>query len=322
MQETQVSEEALRQRRKEALTYAFGKLVMDALADPSVVEIMLNDDGSLWKEANGEMERIGEIKAADAIAILAQVASELKVPLSQSHPIVEGELTLFGNERFEGVAPPVVERAIFAIRKPAAIVYTFADYVRRGVMSFRQAEVLRQAIRDRKNILVIGGTSSGKTTFCNAVLAELSVLLPKVRMLLLEDTKELQCQLANRVFLRTSSWTSMADISVAVNRLRPDSISVGEVRAGAPTLALLKLWNTGHPGGVATAHANSAYEGLTRLDQLIQEVSAHPQRVLIGEAVNLVVFLKKEAGVRKVKEIVQVLGYDEATQVFKIKHIE
>lgn len=309
-------------RRRAALTYAFGETVMNALADPDVVEVMLNDDGRLWVDARGEMAHVGSLSADDAMAILSQVSNALNGELSTKNPFVEGELVLFGGERFEGVAPPVVERAIFAIRKKATRVFLLADYIRSGVMTFTQAELIRKALVQRQNVLVIGGTGSGKTTFCNAMLAELAELVPDVRMLLLEDTRELQCTLQNRVFLRTSPWTTMADISLAVNRLRPDSISVGEVRAGAPALALLKLWNTGHPGGLATAHANSAYEGLTRMDQLIQEVSSHPQRILIGEAVNIVVFLQKEKGKRKVKEIVRVNGYDETTHRFLVENIQ
>lgn len=318
-------------RRREALEFAFGDIVMRALKDPDVVEIMLNDDGKLWVEARGVMKQEGFINPSDAMTILSQVSSALNGELSRQNPVVEGELVLFNGERFEGVAPPVVEQAIFAIRKPPRSIYRLADYVRSRVMTFNQAELLRKALLQRENILVIGGTGSGKTTFCNALLAELAELVPDVRMVLLEDTRELQCTLENRLFLRASPWTTMADLSVAVNRLRPDSITVGEVRAGAAALALLKLWNTGHPGGMGTAHANSAYEGLTRLDQLIQEVSVNPQRVLIGEAVNVVVFLKKEkvpvdtqkmTVQRRVKEIVRVKGYDEASHRFLIEQIQ
>jgi type IV secretion system protein VirB11 len=310
----------LGERRLVALRYALGAVVLKALNDPDVVEVMLNDDGKLWIESLGKMTYACDIQPNDSMAILNQVSSALNGELSKENPFVEGELPLNG-ERFTGVAPPVAERASFTIRKKAGRIFPLNDYVRAGVLTFAQAESLRKAILANQNILVIGGTGSGKTTFCNALLDELSILLPEVRMLLLEDTRELQCALANRFFLRTSPWTDMARIAIAVNRLRPDSITVGEVRAGGPALALLKLWNTGHPGGFATAHANSAEQGLTRMDQLIQEVSAHPQRVLIGEAVNVVVFLQKLHGARRVKEIVRVLGFDPVTQKFVVEPI-
>lgn len=310
-------------RRRESLAYAFGPLVMEALSNPDVEEIMLNDDGRLWIEANGGMRQVGTINENNAFAILSQVSSALNGELTRQKPFVEGELTLFNGERFEGVAPPVVEKSIFAIRKKPSKIYRLAEYVRRGMITFRQSEILRKALRERANILVFGGTGSGKTTFCNALLAELSDLLPTTRMLILEDTRELQCSLENRVFMRSSHWTSMADIAIAVNRLRPDSISVGEVRYGAPTLALLKLWNTGHPGGLGTAHANSAYEGLTRLDELVQEVSAHPQRELIGRAVDVIVFLERDQGnKRRIKEIIRVDGWDTIAQRFIVEEIK
>lgn len=311
----------LDERRLAALRYALGPIICAALDDPAVVEIMLNDDGTLWVEARGEMSYMGEISPYNAIAILNQVSSSLNGEISKQNPLVEGELPLNG-ERFEGLCPPVVERGTFAIRKKAIQIYPLADYVRNKVLSFRQAELLRDAILARQNILVVGGTGSGKTTFCNALLNEVSLLLPKTRMLLLEDTRELQCKLKNRVFMRASEWTDMARLSMAVNRLRPDSITVGEVRSGAPALALLKLWNTGHPGGMATVHANSAYKGLTRMDQLIQEVSANPQRLLIGEAVNVVVFLERYQGARRVREILRVKEYDQVSQTFITEDID
>jgi type IV secretion system protein VirB11 len=305
----------LAERRLEGLRLALGDKVLSALEDPDVVEVMLNDDGSLWVEKHGVMSCVGELSVADGMAILRQVSTALDQTLTKQDPIVEGELPLDGS-RFEGIAPPVTERPIFAIRKKALRVYTLDEYVRSGVLTFRQAERLREAILEEKNILVIGGTGSGKTTFCNALLHEISELCPEVRMFILEDTRELQCALKNRVFMRATEWTSLARLAKATQRLRPSRISVGEVRDGGPALALLKLWNTGHPGGLATVHANSAEGGLTRMDQLIQEASESPQRTLIGEAVNYAVFLKRTNNGRRIEEIIRVLGYDEVEKRF------
>lgn len=310
----------LDERRLASLKHSLGPVVLAALADPDVVEVMLNDDSQLWIESLGEMRHAGEIAVADAMAILNHVSSALGGQISKEEPFVEGELPLNG-ERFEGIVPPVVERPIFAIRKKAGRIFTMSDYVRTRVLSFKQAEQIRRAILDRKNILVVGGTGTGKTTFCNALLHELSILVPETRMLILEDTRELQCALRNRSFLRATQWSDMSRLANAVKRLRPDSISVGEVRQGGPALALLKEWNTGHPGGFATVHANSAYKGLTRLDQLIQEVSAHPQRELISEAVNVVVYLERFKGARTVKEILRVCGFSHTTQEFAVEQI-
>lgn len=317
-------EEALEQRRLESLRFAFGPQVMEGLADGDVVEIMLNDDGALWFEKFGSMVRVGKVSKEDAWVILSSVATALpdNEPLSRQNPFVEGELPLDGS-RFEGVAPPVTEFPIFAIRKKPNRIYTLDDYVRAKILTFVQAERLRRAIVDKKNILVGGGTGSGKTTFCNALLHEMSLLCPDVRVIIIEDTRELQCSLANKVILRATQWTDMARIAGAVNRLRPDRVSVGEVRFGGPCLSLLKLWNTGHPGGMATVHANNAYSCLTRVDQLIQEVSANPQRLLIGEAVDIVVFLKRSGPPRgrHVEEILSVEGYDPLTEKYVVETV-
>lgn len=313
-------EDELRERRLDGLRHALGERVLTALADPDVVEVMLNDDGSLWVESLGKMECVGEISANDGMAILNQVSSALDGQLTKQDPFVEGELPLNG-ERFEGVAPPVVERPVFAIRKKAGRVFTLADYVRTNVLTFPQAEALRAAIEDQQNILVIGGTGSGKTTFCNALLYELSALCQEVRMLILEDTRELQCTLKNRVFMRSTEWSSLERLSLAVKRLRPDRISVGEVRSGGPALELLKLWTSGHPGGLSTLHADSAYGGLEKLDQFLGEVSAQPQRVLIGSAVNIAVFLKRTNAGRRIEEIVRVRGYDLLGQKFVVETV-
>lgn len=304
------------ERRLEGLRVAFGPVVMAALENPHVIEIRLNCDGQLWVDELGKgKKKAGIVSPEDAMAALRQVSSELGGELSAHEPSVAGELPFHG-ERFQGVSPPVVERPIYAIRKKALQVFTLKHYVRSDVLTFSQAEVLRAALANQMNILVVGATKSGKTTFCNALLDEIGRLRPDCRMLLVEDTRELQCTLEDKCYLRASQWTTMAEISTWILRLSPDSITVGEVRSGPPTLSLLKNWNTGHPGGLATVHANSAYNGLTRVDQLIQEVSANPMRDLIAEAINIVVFLGFEKGVRKVKEIVRVNGYDTKTERF------
>lgn len=318
--EQQNKVDALKQQRIDSLRHVLGRMVLDALDDKDVVEIMLNDDKSLFIEKNGQMIKIGEMEPHDSLAIVNMVATAVDHSLTKENPIVAAELPIDGS-RFQGLIPPVVKNPVFTIRKKSLKVYTLEDYVRAGIASFDHAEYLYRAIQNYKNILVVGGTGSGKTTFSNALLHKISEINPEDRMIIIEDTQELQCEMENRVFMRESEWTKTIELAQATNRLRPSRITVGEIRKGAPALELLKLWNTGHPGGLCTVHANSAYQGLTRMDQLIQEVSQFPQRELISEAVNVCVFLKRFGGSRRIEEIVEVQGYDFINNKFLIKEI-
>ena len=166
----------------------------------------------------------------------------------------------------------------------------------------------REAVADRQNILIAGGTSSGKTTFTNALLAVMAGL--NDRVIILEDTVELQCHTDDHVQLRTApGMVSMAALVRSTLRQRPDRIVVGEVR-GAEALDLLKAWGTGHPGGIATLHANSAYGALMRLEQLTLEAASVPPRALIADTVNVIVFLAGRGAGRRVREIARVTGLD------------
>lgn len=295
------------QRNLRMLHTAFGPAITAALADPEVVEIMLNPDGRLWLDrlGNGRVCTDVMLSSQDAERIIRLVAASVQQEVHRGLPILSAELPGNG-ERFEGVLPPIVYAPTFCIRKHAAGVFTLDDYVRDGILADEQAEFLRQAVAERLNILVAGGTSSGKTTLTNALLAEIG--RSGDRVLILEDTVELQCVNEDHVQLRTKPGSaSMADLVRSTLRQRPDRIIVGEVR-GAEALDLLKAWGTGHPGGIATLHANSAYGALMRLEQLTLEVSAVPPRALIAETVNIIVFLAGRGTARRVREIVRVTG--------------
>jgi type IV secretion system protein VirB11 len=222
-------------------------------------------------------------------------------------PIVSAELPE-GGERFEGILPPVAPGPCFAIRKPAGRVFTLEDYVDQGIVSELQAAALKGAVTHRRNIIVAGGTSSGKTTLANALLAEVAAMGDRV--ILIEDTRELQCAAPDCVSLRTRHGVvGIAELVRSTLRLRPDRIVVGEVR-GPEALDLLKAWNTGHPGGIATLHANSARSALTRLECLIQEAVVSVPRRLIAETVDLVVFIQGRGPARRVETIAKVAGLD------------
>jgi len=296
-------------RQTRMLRTAMGPAIAAALEDPEIVEVMLNPDGSLWFDRLGAGRAPSGIKLTpqDAERIIRLVAAHIHVEVHAGAPIVSAELPVTG-ERFEGVLPPVTRAPAFSIRKRAVGVIRLAQYVVDGVMSEPQALALRQAVRDRRNIVIAGGTSTGKTTLANALLQEMATTGDRV--ILIEDTVELQCTAPDHVPLRTKPGVaSMAELVRSTLRLRPDRIVVGEVR-GPEALDLLKSWGTGHPGGLATLHASSARGALARLEQLIQEVVVTVPRALIAEAIDIVVFIGGRGRSRRVEEIVRVIGLD------------
>ncbi|WP_061027997.1 P-type conjugative transfer ATPase TrbB [Bradyrhizobium sp. CCH5-F6] len=277
------------------------------LEDESVVEVMLNPDGRLWIDrlSSGLMDTGETLSASDGERIVRLVAHHVGAEVHAGAPRVSAELPETG-ERFEGLLPPVVAAPAFAIRKPAVAVFTLDDYVAAGIMTPKQAVELRQAVSSRKNILVAGGTSTGKTTLTNALLAEIAKTSDRV--VLIEDTRELQCKAPNVVALRTRDGVvSLSDLVRSSLRLRPDRIPIGEVR-GAEALDLLKAWGTGHPGGIGTIHAGSALGALRRLEQLIQEAVITVPRALIAETVNVIAVLNGRGADRRLSELAHVTG--------------
>lgn len=306
---TDYSHPESRLRRRTMLRTAMGPAIAQALADPTVIEVMVNPDGSLRLDQLGEgrIDTGTRLKPAEVERIIRLVASHIRIEAHEKNPVVSAELPETG-ERFEGILPPVSAAPCFAIRKPAARVYTLDDYIADGILGPRQAVALKGAVRERRNILIAGGTSSGKTTLANALLAEIAEA--DERVILIEDTRELQCAAPDCVALRTKPGiVGLADLVRATMRLRPDRIIVGEVR-GPEALDMLKAWNTGHPGGIATVHANSAQAALYRLEQLIQEAVVTVPRQLVAQAIDLVVFIRGRGEGRRIEAIATVQGLD------------
>ncbi|MBY2925867.1 P-type conjugative transfer ATPase TrbB [Rhizobium leguminosarum] len=287
------------------LQEALGDQLCVALDDANVVEIMLNPDGKLFIERLGHgVTPAGQMSSAAAEMVIGTVAHALQSEVDTEQPIISGELPI-GGHRFEGLLPPVVAKPAFTIRRRASRLIPLEDYVRTGVMTEYQAATIRSAISARLNIIISGGTGSGKTTLANAVIHEIVKSAPQDRIVILEDTAEIQCAAENAVLLHTSDTIDMARLLKSTMRLRPDRIVVGEVRDGA-ALTLLKAWNTGHPGGVATIHSNTAMSALRRLEQLTAEASQQPMHEVIGEAVDLVISIERTPRGRIVRDIIQV----------------
>lgn len=290
-------------RIEQSILSAMGPVVRDLLADDHVTEIMLNPDGSLWAERFGQGMVLMSQKQATCSAetLIRLVSSQIESECNAERPVLSAVLPTF-KARLEAALPPIVDAPAFVMRKAALRVFSLDDYVQSGALELQHAQQLQEAIKDRKNILIVGGTGSGKTTFANALLKEMAALPD--RILTIEDVPELQCTAPNvwRYYTNTDVGFSMQRAVKSALRLRPDRIVVGEVRDGS-ALDLLKAWNTGHSGGLATIHANSAELGLERLASLILEVSAHVPHKLISEAVNIVVYLSKTSQGRKITEL-------------------
>ncbi|MET3522099.1 P-type conjugative transfer ATPase TrbB [Mesorhizobium abyssinicae] len=296
-----------RARSSRMLRTALGAEIARLLDDPAVVEVMLNPDGRIWVDrlTEGLAETGKVLSAADGERIVRLVAHHVGAEVHPRSPRVSAELPETG-ERFEGLLPPVVAAPAFAIRKPAVAIFTLQDYVAAGVMTDGQAATLRAAVAARANILVAGGTSTGKTTLTNALLAE--VAKGADRVVIIEDTRELQCAAPNLVAMRTKDGVAtLSDLVRSSMRLRPDRIPIGEVR-GAEALDLLKAWGTGHPGGIGTIHAGSAIGALRRLEQLIQEAVVTVPRALIAETIDLVAVLSGRGPARRLTELARIDG--------------
>lgn len=305
-------------RGKVKLMRDMGSMLLDAFNDPNTVEIMVNPDGKIWQERLGEpMKYIGLLSPVATDAIIKTVAGTLDKEVTKNSPLLEGEFPLDGS-RFAGQLPPVVSAPSFALRKKASSIFTLDQYVEAEIMTDRQRAVLQQAVANHRNILVIGGTGSGKTTLINAIINEMVIYAPYERIVIIEDTGEIQCAAQNSVSYHTTIDVTITDLLKTTLRMRPDRILVGEVR-GAEALDLLDAWNTGHEGGAATLHANDAGAGLIRLKSLITRNKAAPSEIepLIGEVVHVVVHIARTPNGRRIKEILEVSGYTNGQYITK-----
>lgn len=301
------------QRLGEALKRQLGAFC-PLLMEHGVVELMLNADGRLWVDRLGQpMIAVGTMAAMTAESFIATVASTLRGTVTRENPILECELPdapPFHGSRFEALIPPIVSGPVFTIRRKASAVFTLNEYERDGILATSQRTAIECAVMQRQNILVVGGTGTGKTTLTNAIIDQMAKATPDHRLVIIEDTAEIQCAAPNAVIMRATDTVDMQRLLKATLRLRPDRIVVGEVRGGE-ALTMLKAWNTGHPGGVCTVHANHARAGLTRIEQMIAEVSQAPMRALIGEAINLIVSIVRTdtAPGRRIHEVIAVDGF-------------
>lgn len=300
------------ERKLQALRHALGETILSALLATDVVEILANPDGRIILDRAGSgREDTSACLTSDARErVIRLVAEYVGEPVTRDDPRLAGVLPGSG-ERFQGVLPPVSLAPAFSIRKRPTSVWGLDDYVRDAVMTIAQADILKAAVVDHRNILISGGTGSGKTTLANALLAEPGFAQDRVFMI--EDTPELQCSAWDTVSVLTRQSPKpigVADLVRDALRMRPDRIVVGEMRDGAAALETLKSWNTGHPGGLSTIHANSAEDALRRIEDLIAEVAAVVPRRAIGQAVDIIVQIRRTLSGRQIEAIIAVEGLE------------
>lgn len=274
-----------------------GPVVVEALADPRVTEVAFNpQDGRLWV-GRRPVERALSVEQVEMF--LNSVAASMDMTIGAATPYLQATLPMegFRGARLQGFVPPVTTGPAFSIRVPSVGIYSLGDY-QLGEAADR---VVRECVASRRSIVVAGATNSGKTTFANALLHEMHVVTPADRVVVLEDTAELRPPSRNHLMLRTPPGGTLRELVKATLRVSPDRIVVGEVR-DASAFDLLDAWTTGHPGGCATVHAETALGALGRLDRL----AGMSQAALVAEAVAVVVVME----LRRVAGVSRVIGLD------------
>ena len=309
------------------LILPFMRPIEPLLLDKEVSEIMGNPDASWWCERGGIIHREASISfdAGRLRTGLEVIANQLGKRLDEDNPVLHAQLP--DGSRLAAVIPPVVRPApALTIRKFPSQHFTVDDLIARGTLTRPLADLLAAQIRSGKTLLISGGTSTGKTT----VLRALAAAIPDdQRIVVIEDTSELQLQKPNLLSVECQTDTFKANITFddllkSALRWRPDRIILGEVR-GMEARTLLDSLNTGHTGSLATIHANSAAKALTRFANLVMR--SHGQATFadveaeIGEAIEFIVHVERQAGRRVVREVLGLNGYDRASQQFKFETI-
>ena len=286
---------------------ALGNENKKLLEEDDIIELYTNNDRKIWVDtlSKGRYFTGKYMEASESMRIIQSVADYTDKIVDKTCPFISAELPGTGS-RFQGVIPPIVDNPVFNIRKKGIKIFTLDDYVKSGSLTVNQKEIIIEAVNAKKNILIVGATSTGKTTFANAVIAEIAKTGD--RLIIMEDTKEIQSVAEDTLRLLTSDFASMLDLFKSSMRQRPDRLIAGEVR-GAEALNMLIGWNSGHPGGLCTLHSDDARGGLRQLEQYVQIKSVSAQEKLIALAVNLIVVLKKVNGIRKIVEITKVNGW-------------
>jgi pilus assembly protein CpaF len=315
------------------LILPFLRPIQDVLFEDAVSEIMVNGDGTVFVERDGEITRLdARLSQTNLLMAAKALARHLNDDVSDTQPILDARLD--DGSRVAAVLEPVSLRGItFTIRKFAARKYTLADLVSRNSITSESAELLIRAVQDRRNILIAGGTGTGKTTILNI----LSAAIPDTdRILVIEDTAEIVISKPNLVRFEakrgrrdsrgavTYEGTSIRQLLKAALRHRPDRIIVGEIRDGA-AYDLLQALNTGHGGSMSTVHADSAQGALQRFAALVLESGVQMPfpaiKANIAAALHYLVYIERRQAQRYVAEIIRLHGFDPDTDRYELEHV-
>lgn len=272
-----------------------------------------------------ELVKMSATRAETIMSVLASITGKF---IHNKSPKLECQIPKYGH-RFTGIIPPASIFPAFCIRKHANKIYTLDDFVSQGVMQASSRDTIISWIKRKFNILIAGGTGSGKTTLANAILYEIARLFPASRVLIIEDVAELQFNTSRSMALSVGEFFSMYDALRTTLRFKPERIVMGEVR-GAEAYTLLKAWNTGHPGGVATIHANGVNEAIYRFESCVRD---HPDvkinRQELGFTINGIIsiqniMVKEElngelinVSRRRVTALRQIMQYDPEKDVYQ-----
>lgn len=301
------------------IQHSFGSELFEIYSDPKLMEMMFNSDGKLFYQMIGEPAKEYEhpVPSARIERIIKLAAHIGNHNLSYQSPILETTLP-FDGARFSATIPPITSVPTFSIRKKALRIFSLQEYIDNGGLTEAQYQIIKEAVRTHKNILVAGSTGSGKTTFCNAVIQEISSQYPNERIIMIQDVAELQCASKNFVDFISDQFTTPTQLVKLCLRYKPTRILMGEIRDGV-ALDLLDLWNTGHEGGLSTVHANNALSTLTRLENLVERHPNAPKRIpeVIAETLDLILFIED----RKLSEILSITGYDSKNAEYTFEHL-
>ena len=299
-------------RQMAMLKREMGAEIFECLKDPDVENICLNGtDNQVRVNRRGSgwsvLMTMGKSQANSFISTVASLSDKI---INDRQPTIEARLP--DGNRFTGYLGSIATGPGFSIRRRAAVIHTLADYVASETLSPEHHTLIVRAVKQRLNIIVAGDTGTGKTTLTNAILHTISEITPDHRLLIMEDTPELQCASENHELFVSTVHFGLEDIIKLSLRSIPDRLIVGEIRDGVAAWALLNAWYTGHAGGLSTLHATDGEGVLERLEIILNREGSASGK-MIASVCNLIVFIEKNQPTkskRRVTELLFVKGYE------------